>query len=86
MPIKLIKIKKHSMTCSIKTLFFKNDVLFIEKEMYVYDRYEIMSRCAWYMGEYQLGEKATLLALESRPEMHHLQQNLKLYQEKLKCN
>lgn len=60
-----------------------HDILFIEKEMYDYTRYEIMSRCAWYMGHFNLGEKATLLALKIHPEMKHLHNNLKLYQEKI---
>ena len=63
--------------------FPSNDWLFIEKNMYLYDRYEIMSRCAWYMGEYALGEEATLRALQVHPDMPHLQQNLVLYQDKL---
>ncbi len=61
-----------------------NDILFIEKEMYTYTRYEIMSRAAWYLGEYELGEEASLLALKVHPEMEHLHNNLKLYQEKIK--
>lgn len=61
----------------------KNDLLFIDKEAYQYTRYEIMSRCAWYMGEYALGEQATRLALKIHPEQEHLHNNLKLYQQKL---
>lgn len=59
------------------------DLLFIEKHMYHYTRYEIMSRCAWYMGEYALGEAATKIAIAAQPNMPHLHHNLKLYQEKL---
>src|SRR3990167_10835635 len=61
----------------------KEDTLFIEKNMYLFDRYEIMSRCAWYMGDYTLGEQATLLALEVAPHLPHLQRNLSLYRSKL---
>ena len=61
----------------------KQDLLFIEKNMYFYERYEIMSRCAWYMGEYALGAEATLKALEVQPHTPHLDRNLELYQEKL---
>ena len=59
------------------------DRLFIEKDMYYYARYEIMSRCAWYMGEYALGAEATLKALALQPNMPHLNRNLELYQEKI---
>ncbi len=90
----LVKIAMHYWPNNIPTcyLFSKyaydvpyphNDMLFIEKEMYYYDRYEIMSRCAWYLQEYQLGEEATLKALAVHPEMEHLHRNLNLYQSKL---
>lgn len=62
----------------------KNDILFIEKKMYTYDRYEIMSRCAWYAKEYELGREATKIALSIHPEMQHLQKNLILYEDKIK--
>jgi len=91
----LVKIAEHYWPLNIQTCFLfinyaydipypKMDLLFIEKEMYDYHRYEIMSRCAWYMGRYELGEKATLLALKIHPHEEHLLVNLKLYREKLK--
>ena len=58
------------------------DQHFIDKLAYQYTRYEIMSRCAWHMGEFALGEKATLLALEAQPGTPHLLNNLNLYQQK----
>ncbi len=61
-----------------------NDLLFINQDAYRYTRYEIMSRCAWYVGEFALGEEATLLALKAKPGTPHLLNNLKLYQDKLK--
>ncbi|MDP3705112.1 MAG: hypothetical protein Q8R24_04290 [Legionellaceae bacterium] len=64
----------------------KHDILFIEKNTYLYERYEIMSRCAWYAGEYKLGEQATLIALSVCPETEHLKNNLSLYQGKLATN
>ena len=90
----LVKIAMHYWPDNIPTCYLfikyaydlpypKDDILFIEKEMYFYDRYEIMSRCAWYLQEYKLGEEATLKALEVHPEMEHLHNNLRLYQEKL---
>lgn len=60
----------------------QQDLLFIEKQMYLYDRFELMSRCAWYVGEYRLGEEATLIALKYQPDAPHLQRNLELYQQK----
>ncbi len=61
----------------------QQDTLFIEKQMYLYDRYEIMSRCAWHMGQFELGEIATKRALDARPNVPHLEQNLALYQNKI---
>lgn len=93
----LVKIAMHYWPDNIPTCYLfikhaydlpypKNDILFIEKEMYFYDRYEVMSRCAWYLQEYRLGEEATLKALEIHPDMEHLHNNLRLYQEKLSSN
>lgn len=90
----LIQIAEHYWPANIQTCYLfsryaysipypHNDILFIDKVMYHYTRYEIMSRCAWYMGEYALGEEATLLALEEQPDRPHLHNNLRLYQEKL---
>jgi len=90
----LIKIADHFWPDNIPTCFLfakhaydlpypKNDLLFIEHHMYQYDRYEIISRCAWYMNEFVLGEKATRQALEIAPETPHLLQNLAIYQHKL---
>ena len=90
----LVKIASHYWPDNIQACYLfikqaydtpypKNDLLFIEKDMYLFERYEIMSRCAWYMGKYELGRQVTLRALEIHPETPHLQQNLALYQEKL---
>ena len=90
----LIKIADHFWPDNIPTCFLfakyaydipypNNDLLFIEHHMYEYDRYEIISRCAWYMNEFVLGEKATRQALEIAPETPHLLQNLAIYQHKL---
>ncbi len=91
----LLKIAEHYWPENIQTCYLfaryaydmpypQHDLLFINKTAYHYDRYEIMSRCAWYMNEFILGEKATLQALQVHPEAEHLQNNLKLYRQKLK--
>lgn len=91
----LVKIADHYWPENIPTcyLFIKRaydmpypttDILFVEKIMYDYTRYEIMSRCAWYLGEYALGEQATKRALTIYPTMEHLQRNLTLYKDKIK--
>lgn len=60
-----------------------HNALFIGKELYEYARFEILSRAAWYMGDYQGGFKATKKALAYHPNEPHLLHNLKLYKEKL---
>jgi len=56
-----------------------DDILFIEK--YVYDcyRYELLSRCAWYIQEYKIGEMAVKKAVKHYPQLTHLRHNLACY-------
>ena len=56
-----------------------NDILFVEKEDYDFTRYDILGRCAWYVGQYKIGEAAIQFALKSRPDMPHLKRNLAFY-------
>lgn len=79
--------KKNIPACFMHILYtyhmpYPTDHLFVEKAMYDYLRYEIMSRCAWYMQEYELGKEATLRALNVCPDTPHLKQNLSLYESK----
>lgn len=60
----------------------KDEVLFVNKEIYEFTRYEILSKVAWYMNEFELGEHATRKAIEARPNMIYLYNNLKLYMDK----
>ena len=55
------------------------DILFIEKHMYDFVRYDILGICAWYVGEYDLGEWAVLRALEAKPDVVYVQRNLQFY-------
>lgn len=57
------------------------DVLFVEKMMYEYYRYEILSKCAWHVHEYEIGEWGTRMALEAHPYHIHLHRNLAFYME-----
>lgn len=55
------------------------DILFVEKYMYDFTRYDILGRCAWYVGEYEIGKNAILKALEVEPNAPHLHRNLAFY-------
>lgn len=58
------------------------DILFVEKLMYDYTRYDVLGICAWYVGEYEVGEWAVRQALKVKPDAPHLIGNLKLYMER----
>ncbi|RTL06982.1 hypothetical protein EKK58_02255 [Candidatus Dependentiae bacterium] len=58
------------------------DTLFIEKELYDYDRYDVLGIVAWYCQEYEIGEWAVLKALKIHPDFSHLHHNLLLYVER----
>jgi hypothetical protein len=57
----------------------EQDVLFVETKMYEFYRYEILSKSAWYVQEYAVGEWATRMALEVHPDQIHLHTNLGFY-------
>jgi len=59
------------------------DIIFVEKSLYDYTRFEILSRCAWYVGEYEQGLAATKKALAVCPDTPHLLSNLKIYEDHL---
>ena len=60
-----------------------SEVLFVDKVFYDYTRYDILGIAAWYIGQYEIGYKAVLKALEHDPESTHLKFNLSLYESKL---
>lgn len=64
----------------------KDDVLFVNKEIYEFTRYEIISKVAWYMDEFELGEHASRKAIDAHPEMIHLYNNLRLYMDRKNKN
>lgn len=59
-----------------------NDILFIDKELYTYDRHNLLGISAWYVGEYELGRAAIEKALEAHPNYTHLLKNYEFYTEK----
>jgi glycosyltransferase involved in cell wall biosynthesis len=56
----------------------ENDMLFIDPGVYAYKRYELLSKAAWHVGDFNNGEVATRHALKAR-EMPHLFNNLAAY-------
>ncbi len=59
----------------------QNNGLFIEKKVYDFLRYDILGQCALYVGEYTVGKKAVLKALEYSNDIPHLHHNLSIYNQ-----
>lgn len=90
----LVYIANHYWSCNIPLCYLyaryacdapypQDDVLFVKKSIYDYTRFEILSRSAFYLGEYQVGLNATQKALLVHPNTPHLLSNLKIYEAKL---
>jgi hypothetical protein len=56
-----------------------NDVLFIENYLYDYYRYELLARCCWYIGEFEIGEWAARQAYEAYPDYKYAKINMDCY-------
>jgi len=57
----------------------ETDILFVEKNLYDFIRWDLLGISAWYVGEYAIGKAAVLKAMEACPNMPHLKQNLEYY-------
>jgi hypothetical protein len=55
----------------------------LEKQLYDFTRYDILGKCAWAAGEYEIGEWATLQALKVKPNEEYLQHNLSVYRNSI---
>jgi glycosyltransferase involved in cell wall biosynthesis len=55
------------------------DVLFVEKYLYNYYRYELLARCAWYINEFTIGAVAARKAYEAYPDYKYAQINMNCY-------
>lgn len=60
------------------------DCLPYDKELYDYDRHEILCRSAWYTQDYERGEEAVKKAMEAHPNEQQLYRNLAFYWERKK--
>ena len=61
------------------------DVLFVEKSLYDYYRYELLARCAWYINEFEVGEWAARMACQACPTYDVAQRNLAFYEKRRMC-
>lgn len=60
-----------------------NRVLFVEKKIYDFHRYDLLARVAGYVGAYAIGNFAVHKALEIHPEYIYLQELAEKYQNLL---
>jgi len=58
----------------------EDDILFIDRELYLYKRYDLLGISAWYVKEYELGRSALEKAIEAHPDYPHLYKNLSFYE------
>jgi glycosyltransferase involved in cell wall biosynthesis len=56
-----------------------SDVLFVEAEVYEWKAADLLGTSAYWIGEYELGERAAQKALAARPEDERLKKNLGFY-------
>lgn len=62
----------------------ERDILFVEKYIYNYYRYEILTRCSWYINQFDIGEWAARKAYEAHPDYKHAQFNVNCYEGRKK--
>ncbi len=62
----------------------EEEMLPVLSEDYSYYRWEILSRSAWYVEDYELGEKAAQKAIDAHPNSPHLYRNISFYWERKK--
>lgn len=60
----------------------EKEIMPISLDDWDYYRWELLSRAAWYVEEYAVGEAAAKKAIEARPNYAHLYSNLAFYWER----
>eukprot|EP00041_Stephanoeca_diplocostata_P016722 m.330332 g.330332 ORF g.330332 m.330332 type:complete len:546 (+) comp20460_c1_seq4:106-1743(+) len=57
--------------------------LFIQGNIYNFDRWDVLGICAWYVEDYKTGYDAVLRALAEKPHSKHTARNVKYYAGKV---
>lgn len=88
----LVRIAMHYPNPHVKYMFAHqacttdaglHDMLFVEKDMYDYHRWDQLGIGSWYMGRHDEGIDAVNKALRVRPDTPHLLRNLMLHRNSL---
>lgn len=69
-----------SLACELE--YPEDLILFVNKNMYTYDRWHLMGIVAFYNEKYEIGEKACLKALKANPKSEIDKKNLSYYIQK----
>jgi glycosyltransferase involved in cell wall biosynthesis len=62
---------------------YPTDILFVDQEIYMWERYNLLGCCAWHVQEYEEGRTAVLKALAIKNDLPHLIKNLAWYDSML---
>ncbi len=66
---------------AVEIAYPTKDVLFVEKYIYNYYRYELLARCAWYINEFTIGAYAARMAYDAYPDYYIAQANMDAYEK-----
>ena len=77
-----IYLKYHFASLACNITISPVDKLFIETNMYEYERWNQLSISAWYVGEYEIGLNALLECLKVSNKEHNVK-NVKFYKKKM---
>ena len=64
---------------ALKVEYPSDDVLFVDKYLYDFVRYDMLSQAAWWIGEYDEGQQALEQILELYPDKAYLHRNMEFY-------
>ena len=70
-----------SMAC--KLLYPHRQILFVDRHAYLYKRWHLLGRVAYYVGRYKEGKEACVKALMAEPDNISDQNNLQFYLNKM---
>jgi hypothetical protein len=56
--------------------------LFVDREVYEFERHDVLGIVSFYVGEFKIGEEAVRRAMAARPERANLAKNLAFYLER----
>ncbi len=65
--------------CGIDLPYPEKDTLFVDAAVYAWKIHDTYATAAWYLGEYERGERAAERALSGKPDDERLQRNMEFF-------